>query len=488
VDLRAPDKERKQTVNQTKPNIVFIMADDMGYGDLSCYGAEKIPTPNTERLAAEGMRFTDMHSSSAVCTPSRYSVITGRYCWRSKLKEGVLAGLDRPLIEQDRLTIAAFLKQQGYATACIGKWHLGLGWMKRDGTPLFTENDPIVNWEADGFDVDYRRPVYGGPTTLGFDYFFGIAGSLDMPPYCFIENDHTCGVPDREKEHYYNQQRRGMQTPDWRDEEVDTTFARKAVEFIERCATQSPRKPFFLYLPTASPHRPCDIAPDFVRGASQAGDRGDMVVLFDWVVGRVMEALDRLGIAGNTLLFVTSDNGGRLTCANGQDYGHRTNGPLRGQKADIWDGGHREPFIARWPGHIRPGSTCTQLACLADLFATCAAAAGAELPDNAAEDSFNLLPALLGESPSLIRPALVHHSVDGMFSIRRGPWKLCLGLGSGGFSEPRRVQPPPGGPQGQLYNLDEDLAETNNLWIHKPGVVKELTQLLETWQRDGRSR
>lgn len=473
----------------SKPNIVFIFADDMGYGDLGCYGATKIPTPHADRVAREGIRLTDAHSSSAVCTPSRYSVMTGRYCWRSSLKQWVLGGFGKPLIEPERMTVASLLKSQGYATAAIGKWHLGLTW------PLKGEVDPSIvdfgapAWSLDGFDVDYSGTIEDNPTTRGFDYYFGIAGSLDMPPYCFIENDHTVGIPDREKTPYYNQQRKGMMTPDWRDEEVDITFARKAVSFIENHHAQHPDQPFFLYVPTASPHRPCDIRPDFVIDKSQAGDRGDMVVLFDWIVGQVLDVLDRLGLAEDTLLIVTSDNGARATCANGLDYGHKSNGPLRGQKADIWDGGHREPFIARWPGHIPAGTTSEAPVCLVDFFATVAALLDVPLPEGAAEDSFNILPVLKGESLAHpVRDAIIHHSGDGMFSIRQGPWKLIMGLGSGGFTEPVSLDPVPDGPQGQLYRMDEDLAEQRNLWLERPDVVRQMADMLFRIQQEGRSR
>ena len=466
------------------PNIIFIMADDMGYGDLACYGATKIPTPNTDRLAAEGMRFTDAHSASAVCTPSRYGVVTGRYCWRSRLRRGVLGGHGSPLIEPDRLTVASLLKDHGYATACVGKWHLGLGWAWK--APDRPEAD--LNWTEDGSNVDYSRPITGGPTELGFDYFFGIAGSLDMPPYCFIENDRTVGTPDRRKHPYEAQQRRGMMVEGWRDDLVDRTFAERAVAFIEDHVAARPDQPFFLYLPTAAPHRPC-VPPEFMKGASKAALRGDMVAMLDWVVGRVMDALDRLGIAGETLLIVTSDNGARLTCYDGKDYGHKSCGDLRGQKADIWDGGHREPFLVRWPGKVPLASTSDQTVCLLDLTATCAAIVGAELPADAAEDSYDMLPAMLGEqSDAPVREAVVHHSVSGMFSIRRGPWKLVLGLGSGGFSEPRHLEPGPGEPPGQLYNMDTDPAETSNLWADHPEIVERLTALLEKWRTEGRSR
>jgi len=269
---------------------------------------------------------------------------------------------------------------------------------------------------------------------------------------------------------------------------VDVTFARRAVEFIESHVARRPEDPFFLYLTPSAPHRPC-VPPEFAKGASQAGPRGDMVCVVDWMLGEVDSALQRLGIADDTLLFLTSDNGARLTCYDGNDYGHRSCGPWRGQKADIWEGGHREPFIARWPGKIAPGTTCDQTICLGDLMATCAAIVGTDLPEGAAEDSFNMLPALLGqETDKPVREAIVHHSIDGSFAIRKGPWKLIMGLGSRGFSEPRRLEPEPGGPPGQLYNLEEDPTESRNPWADRPQVVEELTALLEDYQRRGHTR
>lgn len=491
------------------PNIIFIMADDMGYGDLSCYGATKIQTPNMDRAAAEGVRFTDAHSSSAVCTPSRYSVLTGRYCWRTARKRGVGGGFSLPLIDPSRLTVASLLKEHGYATAAVGKWHVGLGWQVKDeydnkGGIAHEENfrfghglgmtsipsgktfDPEI-WE-DTDAIDYAKPIIGGPRTLGFDYFFGITGSLDMPPYCFIENDRTVGIPNVEKSPYNTQQKRGYMTAGWKDEEVDSHFARKAVDFIENHVNDSPEQPFFLYLTPSAPHRPC-MPPQFMAGKSQAGPRGDMVMMMDWVVGQVLETLDRLKIGDNTLLIITSDNGARPADIDGDTYGHKSCGDLRGYKADIWDGGHREPFLARWPEKIQAGTESDELFCLSDLTATCAAIVGGDLPHNAAEDSVNMLPALLDEPREApLREAIVHHSVDGMFSIRQDCWKLILGLGSGGFSEPKRVIPTPDEPQGQLYNLEKDFAETTNLWNEHPEVVERLTALLKQYQQTGRSR
>jgi arylsulfatase A-like enzyme len=454
------------------------MADDLGYGDLGCYGATKIPTPNVDRLATEGIRFLDAHSSSAVCTPSRYSVLTGRYCWRSRLKEWVLWGFEPPLIEPGRLTVASLLKQRGYATAAVGKWHLGLEWTTKDG------QDPL----PDGRNMDYGVPVRGGPLELGFDTSFCITGSLDMAPYCFIQDDRTLGIPTVEKAPYYPQQRPGLMVPDWRDDQVDVAFTERAVGWIDRQATEHPKRPFFLYLTPSAPHRPC-VPPSFIKGRSQAGPRGDMVAMVDWMVGEIDQALERHGLVENTLIIATSDNGARLANYDERDYGHKSCGDLRGQKADVWDGGHREPFVARWPGHIEPGSRSEETICLADLMASCAEIVGVALPPGAGPDSYSVLPALLGqEMERPIREAIVHHSGGGMFSIRQGRWKLILGRGSGGFSEPRRVDPAPGEPLGQLYDMEGDLAETANLWAERPEIVESLTDLLGKYRRQGHSR
>jgi arylsulfatase A-like enzyme len=449
-----------------KPNIIFLMADDLGYGDLGCYDATKIPTPNIDRIAREGLRFTDAHASSALCTPSRYSILTGRYSWRSRLKRGVLWGFSPPLIEPDRPTVARLLQQHGYATASIGKWHLGLNWTTIDGS----EPDPKGN----GRIINYTAPLTGGAQSLGFDYSFNISGSLDMAPYCFIENGRVVDLPTVEKEPYNPQQRPGLMPPTWRDEEVDITFAQKAVAWIEKRTEED--RPFFLYLTPSAPHRPC-MPPDFIMGRSSAGQRGDMITLFDWIVGQIDEVLRRHNLTDNTLLIITSDNGAQTTDYYGNSWGHKANGDLRGQKADIWDGGHREPFIIRWPGEVAAGHISNQLICLGDLMATCSAVIGAELPDGAGPDSSNILPIMKGwDEP--VRDTLVHHSGDGMFSIRRGPWKLIEGLGSGGFTKPARVESQPDGPAGQLYNIAEDLGEQNNLWQEQPKVVAQLSKLL----------
>lgn len=455
-----------------QPNIVIILADDLGYGDLRSYNADsRIPTRHLDRLAAEGMRFTDAHSPSGVCTPTRYGLLTGRYAWRTRLKKGVLNGYSPLLIEPGRSTLASLVKQRGYATAAIGKWHLGLG-----------TAEP----------ADFTRRLDPGPQQVGFDYFFGIPASLDMPPYVFVEN-HAATVPPTGTTAASEMRRKGGDgywragaiAPGFTHEGVLPALTEKAVSFIGK---QSPAKPFLLYLPLTGPHTPWMPTAEF-RGKSGADYYGDFVVQVDAAVGRVLGALDQAGVSANTLVIFTSDNGAHWLPTDIEKWGHRANRGWRGQKADIWEGGHRVPFIARWPDTIRAGSTRTDLVCLTDLFATVAAIAGVPLPDDAAEDSFSLLPALLGRTlQAPIREAVVHHSSDGTFAIRQGPWKLALALGSHGFSEPKDIAPKPGEAQGQLYNLEEDPREERNLWLEKPETVARLTALLKKYQTDGRSR
>jgi arylsulfatase A len=454
------------------PNIVFILADDLGYGDVGCYGSKKIPTPNLDKIASKGIRFTDAHSTSAVCSPSRYSIITGRYNWRSSLKRGVLWGYSWPIIEKHRSTIASILKKKGYHTAAIGKWHLGLKWPTPDYEPVMNlmEKDP---------DIDYTKPIKGGPISLGFDYFFGIPGSLDMHPYCFIENDHTVGIPSIMKEELYQQQVEGLMSPGWRDEEVDIKFTDKAKEFINKHVEEQNDKPFFLYFCTSAPHRPCDIRPSFVIGKSNAGDRGDMVVLFDWIVGQIYQELERLQLLDNTLLIISSDNGARATCYNGRDYDHKSNGNWRGQKGDIWEGGHRIPLIAKWEGYIHENQVSEESICLVDIFSTLSAIIEESIPNGAAEDSKNMINALIGNKKQKnLRTSMIHHSDIGIFAIRKGDWKLIKGLGSGGFTPPKRKRAKEGEPNGQLYNLRKDPQEKNNLWNEKFELVEELKQNL----------
>jgi arylsulfatase A-like enzyme len=467
------------------PNIVVILADDLGYGDLSCLNAEsKIPTPGMDRLAAEGMTFTDAHSPSSVCSPTRYGVLTGRYCWRSRLKSSVLLGYDRPLIEPERVTIASLLKSHGYATAAVGKWHLGLGWQLISGQPL-PERDQLP--EDPG--IDYSQPIDGGPRELGFDYFFGISASLDMAPYCYIENGRATMVPGEptEGKPFPENWREGLKSDDFEHIEVLPTIADKATGWIDAQAKASPRRPLFLYFPLTAPHTPVLPNEPFL-GKSKAGIYGDFVVEVDAVVGRVMDALERNGLSENTLLVLASDNGSTMTIRPFfQVFDHATNYHFRGQKSDAWDGGHRIPFLARWPAKVKAGSTCDDTVCLTDLLATAAAIVGAELPNGAGPDSYNILPDLLGTADGPIREATVHHSIDGSFAVRQGPWKLVLSRGSGGWSLPEN-KVPKDAPAGQLYNLDDDVGEKKNLYLERPDVVEKLTALLEKYKQQGYSR
>lgn len=450
------------------PNIVYVLADDLGWGDLGGYNPDSaVPTPNADRLAREGMRFTDMHSPSSVCTPTRYGILTGRYCWRTRLTSGVLWGYSPNLIEPGRMTAASLLRSRGYATGVIGKWHLGLG---------------------DAEKTDYSRPLRPSPLDHGFDYFYGIPASLDMDPYLYVENDRAVQLPtahtDGRKQPRGVFWRPGPIAPDFRLEEVLPTLTGKAVEFIR---TRSARQPFFLYLPLTAPHTPWLPNPPF-RGKSQAGDYGDFVAEVDDSLGQVMRSLEEAGAAGDTLLVFTSDNGAHWTPEDKSRFAHRANAHWRGMKADIWDAGHRIPFLARWPGRIAPGSSSGQLGCLTDLLATVAEIVRAKLPDEAGEDSYSLLPAMLGRKSRAARRSVVHHSSEGMFSIREGDWKLILGLGSGGFSEPRRLEPQSGEPPGQLYHIGRDPGETENVYTQHPRVVTRLQALLDSYRRQGHSR
>lgn len=464
------------------PNVVVVVADDMGWGDLGCYGATKIATPAMDRLAAQGVRATDCHSASALCTPSRYAILTGRYAWRGPLKQHVLFGHAPAIIEPERPTLASVLRRAGYATGAFGKWHLGLGWRFEDNRSwsAFEPGAPLLSEVDDGSNVDYAAGFGDGPTARGFERFFGMTGSLDMAPYCFLDQDRTVGIPDRPKERYYPQQRPGMQVAEWHDAEVDVRFAEEACSWIRAQAAAG--RTFFCYLATSAPHRPC-LAPEFARGRSAAGPRGDMVGVVDWAVGQVLSLLDELGLAEDTLVIATSDNGAELADVDGDTHGHRANGNWRGQKADIWEGGHREPFLARWPGRIPAGSVTDELIGLVDLMATIASASGVELPDGAAEDSLDVLGVLTGEAAHSPRRSLVHHSGFGTFSLRRQGWKLVMGSGSGGFSEP--VGRPCGADfaEGQLYDLTTDPTESRDLWSERPEVVESLYGELKSLAR-----
>ena len=445
-----------------KPNIIYILCDDLGYGDVQCLNPErgKIATPNMDKLASQGMIFTNTHSSSSVCTPTRYGILTGRYNWRTHLQNGVLYGYSEPLIDADRLTVPALLKQNGYTTGMIGKWHLGMDIPKDVPSPAITN----------------------GPTTRGFDSYFGISASLDMPPFAYIENDHFTEPLTTTKKW----QRTGPAAAGFEAIDVLPTLTRKAVEYIH---TQSKAaKPFFLYLPLNSPHTPILPAKEW-QGKSGISPYGDFVMQTDWTVGQILDALDKEGISGNTLVVLTSDNG----CSKAanipelQSKGHFPSAWFRGSKADLWDGGHRIPFIVRWPATVVAGSTCDQLVCLTDLMATCADLVGTKLPDNAGEDSFSFLQALKGKPIVSSRAGVIHHSIPGYFSYRQGKWKLLLSKGSGGWSSPTEKEMAVGSAEAQLYDMEKDPGEINNLYNSQPEIVAQLLKQLESDVQRGRS-
>ncbi|MEI7899774.1 MAG: arylsulfatase, partial [bacterium] len=435
----------------------YILCDDLGFGDVHGLNPQrgKIATPNADRLAAQGMVFTDAHSGSSVCTPTRYGIITGRYAWRTKLQSGVLGGDSPPLIAPDRLTVPKLLNAHGYATACIGKWHLGMIL-------------PGAN--------DLAAAIKDGPVTRGFDTYFGISASLDMAPFAFIENDRYTEAPTAIKQWG----RKGPAAPSFEAVDVLPILTRKAVETIGRRAAD--KKPFFLYLPLASPHTPIVPTKEW-QGKSGLGAYGDFVMATDWALGQVMDALDKAGIADNTLLIFTSDNGcsPAADVKNLERQGHFPSAGLRGYKSDIWDGGHRIPFIARWPGVTKPGSACGQLTCLVDLMATCAEILGVKLPDNAGEDSFSILPLLKGQDRP-VRAEAVHHSINGMFALRQSTGKIIFGSGSGGWSKGSDDSAPV-----QLYDMAQDAGERQNRQGTGSNDVARLTALMQKIIADGRS-
>jgi arylsulfatase A-like enzyme len=423
------------------------------------------------------MKFTDAHASSAVCTPSRYSILTGRYNWRSALKYSVLFGYSPSLIEKDRMTVASMLKKYDYRTACIGKWHLGLDWEKYDGSKVSLHEE-----DTDG--IDFSAPIKNGPNEFGFDYYYGISASLDMPPYVYIENDRVTQLPDHvtgcnDSKMFW---RKGPTATDFKHIEVLPMLTQKALEKIEEFKDDS----FFLYFPIPAPHTPILPTEEF-QGKSGTNSYGDFVLMCDDVVGKVMDKLDELGIADNTILIYASDNG-CSPCADFDELleaGHNPSYIFRGHKADIYEGGHRIPLLIRWPEAIKPDSVSAQTVCLCDLMATAADIVGYKLPDNAGEDSISNLPLWLGEDEK-IRKATVHHSIDGSFSIRKDNWKLEMCAGSGGWSYPKPEETE-GMPEIQLYNLDDDIGERENVYDKHLEVVNELQSLLEKYILDGRS-
>lgn len=472
------------------PNIVYLLADDLGYGDIAIYNPQsQINTPNVDRLARQGMRFTDAHTTSSVCTPSRYSLLTGRYPWRSKLEKGVLRGYSRTLIEEDLPTVAALLKTKNYQTGVVGKWHLGLDWVPGDRfadslKPAYNKDKMygILN-EMNPAHINFAKAPVGGPRTEGFDYSYILPASLDMPPYCYLENDQltealTSFTPGNKLESGYTGPfwREGLMSPSFDFYDVLPRFTQKATDFIKRQV--GAKNPFFLYFPMPAPHTPWVPGKEFA-GKSKAGEYGDYVQEVDDAVGKILKTLDSLGMSDNTLVVFSSDNGPYWRENFVQEFHHKAAGVFRGMKGDAFEGGHRVPFMVRYPGKVKPGSVSDASTTLANLMATCSELIGNPSAKFETEDSYSILPVLLGKATSVKeQPAIVNISSKGLYDIRKGNWKLILGLGSGGFSVPSEIKPKPGEPIGQLYDLDKDVSETTNLYATHPEKVKELTDLL----------
>ena len=458
-----------------KPNILILLADDMGYGDPGCYNPKsKIATPNIDRLAREGMRFIDAHAPGPLCHPSRYGLMTGRYPFRIDVSKWQ----NKPLIEERQMTIASLLKSQGYRTAMVGKWHLG-----------FLENG-------------YDKPLPGGPVACGFETYFGMRASTDIPPYFYIRGDRAVTPPTDNIEAHHSPGWSSNQGEFWREgriapgmslKEVLPRFTEEALQVIQSQVSQNQdeRKPFLLYYAPTAPHTPWLPSAEFV-GKSGAGMYGDFTMMVDAEIGRILAALDNSGLAKNTLVIFTSDNGPNWRQEDVDRLGHASAGGWRGMKSDAWEGGHRMPFIVRWPGRIKAGTVSDQTICFTDLLATFAEICRATLPADAVLDSFSFLPVLEGRQPAdkPIRPPIVMQagSAVSMMMIRSGDWKLINGLGSGGFTKPSSIKPKPGEPPVQLYNLRVDPAETTNLASKHPEKVKELLSAIQTNVERGRTR
>jgi arylsulfatase A len=449
------------------PNIVIILADDMGYGDARCYNPKsKNPTHNIDRLAREGMRFTDAHSPASFCVPTRYGLLTGRYPHRIKLD-----WRSRALIEKGRATVPSALREKGYATAMVGKWHLGF---------------------AGGPNYDYSKQLDGGPIDRGFDFYFGMPHSLDIVPYYYIEGRKAVMAPTgkvgpRNTEGWSRIQgefwRGGPIASNFKHEEVLPRFTMESVKYIEE--RKGNEQPFFLYVALPAPHTPWLPTKKF-RGKTN-NMYSDFMAMVDDTVGQVLSALDRTQLSKNTLVIFTSDNGPVWYNTDTKRFGHSATTPLRGMKADAWEAGHRMPFIVRWPGKVKANSTSDALICQTDLMATFAALTGHKLADNEGEDSESFLPVLVGQRETA-RQELITGTKSTHMAVRQGQFKYIPSLGSGGFSDPRRVQPLPKGPRGQLYNLAEDIGETQNLWLDEPGLVESFEKQIAKQKASGRTR
>ncbi|EON77124.1 Arylsulfatase [Lunatimonas lonarensis] len=482
----------------SKPNIVFIFADDMGYGDIRSLNAgSKINTPNLDKMVSEGMYFTQAHASASVCTPSRYGLLTGRYGFRSDAAAYGITGFSGPVVEEGRETLATLLKRAGYHTGIVGKWHLGLEWQTRDGLPARLDTET-------GFsNIEYAKPVQWGPSNVGFDESFIHPASLDMPPYVFLRNHEVVNPDVVLSSSVYPRRKEGTvlswdkkHSDDraiywekgvwWRDGEMSTDFLFEAcqptlldegIDFIARHTSRGAVEPFFLYLPLTGPHTPW-LPSQANQGRSKAGVYGDFVLDIDFLVGKIMEVLEEQGIADQTLLIFASDNGAYWPESEVDLFSHDANGGRRGQKGDVWDGGHRIPLIVRWPEVVQKGRSSDALISLTDWMATFADMLQVATGEVYGEDSETFWPLLSGTSNEGTRTEMVHHSSRNLYSIRSGGWKYIEGLGSGGFTDPALIAPAEGDPKGQLYNEALDVAEQENLFFKHPEIVERLSERL----------
>ncbi|MGY8641056.1 MAG: sulfatase family protein [Verrucomicrobiales bacterium] len=473
------------------PNIILILADDMGPGEPS-YAGGLIPTPALDSMASEGMNFTDAHTSSSVCTPTRYGILTGRYNWRSRLKRGVLTAVDSPaLMDPKRMNLPLFMQESGYHTACIGKWHLGADWVKKERT----DKSKPKKKDFGSWNVDYSQPFKNGPLDVGFDEAFFILSSLDMPPYTYLRNNKTVTIPtiDRGFPHneYNDYQRIGAAAENFDASDCLADWASESRSYIKRQAAEESAKPFFLYLPLTSPHTPITPGKKFKGRYKEYSWYADFIAETDWVVAEVLEQLKESGVDENTLVIFTSDNGFApyVEIPKMFDAGYKPSGPYRGSKATIYEGGHRVPFLVRWPGKVNAGSTSEATICTTDFFATFSDIVGRsdEISDNAAEDSFSFYHSMKGEK-SEARPFTIHHSIGGKFAIRKGDWKLLLAKdGGGGWGLPSEKNLKTPSEVVQLFNLKDDVAERNNLEKVHPEKVEELMNDLAGALRKGRT-
>lgn len=517
----APQKSFAQNLSiKKRPNIILIVADDLGYGDLSSYGATKISTPNIDALANQGIKFNNAYAASSMCSPSRYSILTGRYSWRSRLKYGVLKWFDTPLIDKDRSTIGEMLQRNGYYTACVGKWHLGMDWTVNDKAPKNPAKSVFDSWDVNAYKyIDYSVPVKNGPIERGFNYFYGITGSNNMQPYVYIENDRVI-LPPSEKEKAYDHYQPADKALNWDIRNVNIDLTNKTVEVINEHFKNESEKPLFLYHPSTAPHRPC--LPTFTEGKSQAGLRGDVIQEFDWSIGKIMSALKENNQLENSIVIITSDNGPKpgdpklwlekyenesdkyqdintelsknyepeFVKADGNEfwkkgwitYDHKASGELLGFKSDAWEGGFKVPLIISWPDRIRGNFENTNMICLADLYATMADIIGENLSENEGEDSYSFLSNIDDMNAKQVRKSMVlSGGASGAFVVIKDDWKYIEPSEKGRWPQTYYAD----GPSifdYQLYNLSEDIGEQNNLFTEMPEVVKELRSSIEKVQ------